>query len=214
MDLLEYMQKFYPSILEEYNVKHIPCYYEGNVLYHPITNGFGCGEDGSDVPFKIIKALPLLNGDFCLSFQNQRDKKIVCGVLLSEAYKKMRRIKPYNTIKASLVPRDNTIIYMKVDGKYYVIHKHIKRNHNNMGYSMNIIVYYDEKHYYHLYKNGDTSVMTLKHVHGYDSVDRELYTIKHNVSIKEFKMTVFGISKIRLVCHMFPTDFVKLVQTI
>lgn len=61
MTLEDYVLEHKPSLYEEYKRTTTPHYYEGGgVLYHPITNGYGCGSEGSSEPFYIEKYLSLM----------------------------------------------------------------------------------------------------------------------------------------------------------
>lgn len=197
-NLEKYILLSYPHIIQEYNRKTTSNYYEAGVLYHPITSGFGCTSEGSNEPFEIENGVYLKSGDIQLTLVSKINKYHRCGVLLSEAHKKIKRIDESVLPIGNPIPNSKKVLYIKD----FRIHQHYFTNHNKLG--GRIIIHKDGfKGYWELYSYIGNSSFSLKHVHSYDSVNREQYTIKHNVSVREFKQTVFGDSNIKFKCDLF-----------
>ncbi len=60
----------------------------------------------------------------------------------------------------------------------------------------------DRKEYHQLYSHFG-SVWHLQHTKSWDSVARENYDIKKNVSVREFKEIVFGDPNVKIKCDLF-----------
>lgn len=218
--LIEYIKSDYPEIIEEHKRKTTPFYYEPNVFYHPITNGMGCGSEGSNEPFEIINGTYHRNGEIHMSLQSATKSEHKICVSLSEAYKKLKRIDDLgvneNKVHGLTIPNSNQQIYMNNDGKDYSITQLYWRDYysNKLGGRVIVtclqdkpsIVYGSEKMpYYKLYSvNGDgDGCWNLEYVHSYDSIGREQYDMMYSITVKQFKSIVFGSHDVKLKCQLF-----------
>jgi len=211
--LEQYIQKHRPNILDEYKRATTPFYYEPGVIYHPITNGFGCGPQGSNEHFVIKDGTYLKGGEIFLSLQSLDKADHRCSVLLSEAHLKIKRVDESVAPIGTPIPNDKEIKYMEIDGKNYTITQLTWRHHSDKTLGGKIWVRCDQypttkvygqerAAYYELYSNFG-STWNLKHVKSYDEVAREQYDIKFNVSMREFKRIVFGDPNIKIKCQLF-----------
>jgi hypothetical protein len=205
--LIEYIKENNPAILEEYKRFSTPFYYETGVEYHPITNGFGCGPEGSNERFVIINGDYRSNGAVHLSMQAVKDKTRKVSVLLHEAHKKMKRVDDSVAPVGRPIPASHDTIYMTVNGVEYTIWQAYWNNGKQpMG---RIIIKYGEPQYknrnpyYEVYSYVDKGKWSIKHVTGYDSVGREHYTITHNLTLKDVKNSIFGNPEIEFKCELF-----------
>jgi hypothetical protein len=214
MESLEkYIQKTHPSIVEEYKRLTTPFYYEPTVIYNPIRSGFGCGAGGSSKPLVIEKGIYYKNGEITLSLKELgADNRY--SILLSEAHTSIKRADETIEPLGLPIPNSKELLHMTIDGKNYVIWQTYFRYYENKRLGGRLIIRCDQwkkfnhsgsekTEFFELYSYIGNSSWSLKHVHSYDSVGREQYKIKHNVSVREFKETVFGNPNIKLKCDLF-----------
>ena len=211
--LSQYISENYPGIISEFKRATTPFYYEPDVIYHPITGGFGCGPQGSKERFVIKNGTYLKNGDISLHLQSLDNEDRKCGVNLNEAHKKLVRSDESIAPIGKQIPNDREVKYMTIDGKNYTITqlkwRYYKDNTlcgkiwvNCDKFPVSTVYGTERSSYYELYSNFD-STWNLKHVKSFDSVGRENYDIKFNVSVREFKQIVFGDANIKIKCQLF-----------
>lgn len=209
----QYVVKNYPEILEEFRRLTTPFYYEPDIVYNPITSGFGCGPGGSKERFIIKNGTYLKNGDISLHLQSLDKEGHNCGTYLSEAHKKIAREDESVAPIGKLIPNDRTVKYMTIDGRDYTITQLMWRNYKDQTLCGRIFVNCnqfptsrvygrEQQSYYELYCHFG-SKWNMKHVTSYDSTGRENYDIKFNISIREFKRIVFGNANIKIKCQLF-----------
>ncbi len=209
----QYVAKAHPHILEEFKRKNTPFYYEPGVVYHPITNGFGCGSEGSKERFIIKNGTYLKNGDISLHLQSLDKDDHRCGAYLSEAHTKIARADESIAPIGTPIPNDRETKYMTIDGKNYTITQLTWRNYQDKTLCGRVWVNCDQfptsnvygqdsKSYYELYCHFG-SKWNLKHVKSFDSVGRENYDMKMGISMREFKQIVFGDANIKIKCQLF-----------
>jgi len=126
------------------------------------------------------------------------------GVSMSEAYLKLKR-EVEEEPKGIPIPNNKSDFNIVVNNKHYRIHQAYWRNYDTKRLGGRLWIHCDEdlpsnRHqpYYELYCYFG-SKWHLKHVHSYDSVYREQYDIKFNISVREFKQTVFGDPNIKFI---------------
>ncbi len=211
--LLEYIEKTSPHIIDEYKRKTTPFYYEPDVIYHPITNGYGCGSQGSNERFVIKSGSYSKDGEIQVTMQSL-DKPDHRGIMsMSIAHKQFKRVDETKQPIGKHIPNNKSHLYINVNGKDYVINQNYFRFHQDKRLAGRVIiiclhstptrVYGEDKlPHYELYSNFG-STWNMKHVTGYDSVGREIYDIKFKVSVREFKEKVFGDPNIKIKCDLF-----------
>lgn len=213
MELDKYIQDNYPHIIAEHKRATTPFYYEAGVEYHPITNGFGCDSGGSDERFIIKDGTYLKNGDVQMTLESLDKKDHRCIVRLSEAHTKIARVDESVQPKGNPIPSNKRVKYMTVNGMNFTITQFSWRGYKDNKLCGRIWIHCDQypksrvwgedkSSWYELYNylgNG----WNLKHVKSYDSVGREKYDIKFNVSMREFKRIIFGNQDIKIKCELF-----------
>lgn len=211
--LQTYIEKNHPEVIAEHRRATTPFYYETGVLYHPITNGFGCGVGGSDEELIIVDADYMKSGSVNLRIQSLKKPENKYSVTLSHAHTKIARVDESIAPIGNIIPNSKQHIYITVDGKDYSIYQSYGRHYETKVKTGRIIIRCEQdtpsracgrdyQPYYELYSHFGSN-WTLKHVTSYDSVAREQYTIKHNISVREFKQKVFGNPDIKFKCQLF-----------
>lgn len=210
--LTEYVTRTTPNIVKEHIRATTPFYYEPNVIYHPISNGMGCGANGSNERFVIKNGTYTRNGDIQMSLVSLDKPNHKCCILKSEAHLSIARVEETTPIGKE-IPNDRKIKYMTIDGRDYRITQLSWRNYQDNTLCGKIwvrceqdipsIVWGEKRYPYHeLYSNFGSS-WNHKHVKSYDSVAREQYDIKMGVSMRYFKEKVFGDANIKIKCQLF-----------
>ena len=212
MTLEQYIKKDYPSINEEYIRLTTPFYYEPNVIYHPITNGFGCGREGSKKEVVIINADYLANGERYISIQEVKDKSHNYSATGSIIHKQLKRVDESVKPIGIEIPNSKRIMYVSHNNVIYEVIQAYWREWEKKTLGGRITVWVWDEHdnneiirkkpYWELYSYFG-SKWHMKHVKSYDSLMREDYDIKFNISVREFKKYVFGDSDVKLKCSFF-----------
>lgn len=214
MDIQKYFEENYPKAVAEFVRFTTPSYYEPNILYHPITNGMGCGFEGSNEPFKIINATYLKSGEMHIMLQStwKSDHKIIINK--SEIHTKLKKIDETVESKGVLIPNDKRVTYMTIDGVQYQIWQAYWRNHDKKTLGGRVTIrrssvdhmsdsYGRQRHpYFELYSHFG-STWNLKDVHSHDSIGQEQYTFKRDVTVRQFKELVFGNADVKIKCELF-----------
>ncbi len=214
MQLEDYVKENYPHVIEEFKRRTTPFYYEPGVLYHPITNGLGCGAGGSREPMMIVYADYLESGESFITLQSQLDSTRKFGIANSEIHTKIKRLDESIQPVGMTIPSGKRLRYMTVNGVRFEIDQAYWRNYSDKTLGGRVTVRsgdaridkdnYGRRHgaYYQLYSHYG-SKWTLKNVKSHDSTGREVYEMKHNVSVREFKTMVFGDPNIKIKCELF-----------
>ncbi len=214
MDTLEqYIAKHNPKIISEYHRATTPFYYEPDVIYHPISNGMGCGSEGSNERLIIKNGTYCKGGDIQLTLQSLDKPENRYGCSLSEAHLKIARVDETVQPIGKHIPNNREVKYMTINGRDYRITQLRWRRYDTKELAGKIWVtceqdtpvraygrdYYP---YHELYSNfGHT--WNYKHITSYDTTAREIYNIKMGVSMRYFKEKVFGDANIKIKCQLF-----------
>lgn len=205
LTLEDYIRIYHSTINDEYFRFITPFYYEPGVLYHPITNGYNCGIEGSNVPFKIIKADYLSNGDCHITLENDKGDKFGANKL--DIHKKFKRIDETIAPIGNIIPNSKRFIYIMHNNERYIIHQSYSRHYSNNRLGASIIVTKDDEKkntpYFHLYSHIGDSKFSCKTVKSYDNIGRENYDFYRNITVREFKKLIFGDSNIKFKCYLF-----------
>jgi hypothetical protein len=202
MTLEQYINEFHPRIADEYKRYSTPFYYEPDALYHPITNGFGCGTEGSNKRLKIVNASYLKNGERHIKTVNVDDPSQMYSTEGSTIHTKLKRIDESIAPVGKVIPNDKRFIYILHNGIEYTILQAYWRNHKDNRLCGRIWVSKtadeeNKKRPYFEFYSYFGSTWALKHVYGYDQYD-EKYTIKFEVSVRQFKQIVFGSPDVKI----------------
>lgn len=206
MDIQKYLEQNHPKVVEEYIRFTTPSYYEPNILYHPITNGMGCGFEGSNEPFEIINATYLKNGEMNINLRStKKDTKI--QIRKSEIHTKLKKIDESVVSKGIPIPNDKYVTYMTINGVGYVIIQSYWRDYSKKTLCGRVFVKCsdidgDKQPYFELYCHFG-STFNMKHVYSYDSAGRENYNFNKNISVRKFKELVFGNPNVKFKCELF-----------
>lgn len=201
MDIKEFIAEKHPDLIDEFHRYTTPNYYETGVLYYPITNGFGTSAGGNKHKHLKITGWNASKGDLSMTLQDIKEGNKY-SVSIYEAYHKLVRVNPNEVAKYN-VNVVSGMRYLEHKGEEYTVNimkwvdYHSKRLNCKVWIrrlsDIPVRVYgEDRKPYYELYSVIGKGSFSLKHVHSYDSVAREQYTMKHNISVKEAKKIIFG----------------------
>lgn len=211
MTLEDYVLEHKPSLYEEYKRATTPHYYEGGgVLYHPITNGYGCGSEGSSEPYYIEK-VSLIDGgkDYNVTLRSVIDNSHAGGCKFSELPKSFARIDETEKPIGIKVPYDKQYLHLTINGIEYNVFwwlQHEKETSWNekakwrgqVGVSSDSFpVINGHRTYYKLYITCYGDEFFLQHTYSYDSVGREQYNMYRGISVREFKEKVFGDANVK-----------------
>lgn len=202
MELIEYIEKYYPEKIKEYERFSTPHYYEPGPLYRSIVSGFGESSPGRKN--FIIKEARYLSDDIYLHLKDPKDPISEYSVSLFEAHTKLERVNDERPI-GLFIPNSKEDLMIEVGGRKYEIHQAYWRGHSDNRLGGRVVVWceedepeYGKKPHYELYSHFG-SKWHLKHVYSYDSMRREIYKIKFDISVREFKNIVFGDSNVKFV---------------
>lgn len=211
MSLEDYVLKHKPSLYEEYKRATTPHYYEGGgVLYHPITNGYGCGSEGSNEPYYIEK-VSLIDGgkDYNVTLRSVIDNSHAGGCKFSELPKSFARIDETEKPIGIKIPYDKQYLHLTINGIEYNVFwwlQHEKETSWNekakwrgqvVVSSNSFPIINKHRTYYKLYITCYGDEFFLQHTYSYDSVGREQYNMYRDISVREFKRIVFGDANVK-----------------
>ncbi len=206
MELFEYINLYHNKTYQEFVRFTTPNYYEPNIQYQLI-------DDPRRLTYEIVSGTYMRDGDIQMTLRNVKNHTQKISVTKSEAHLALKKVDETQLGVGLSIPNDKTNIYMIIDGVEYNIWQAYWRNHNDKTLGGRVIIrrtsdtpvktnYGYKQPYFELYSHFG-SKWHLKHVYSYDSVNRELYDIKFNISVREFKEKVFGNPNVKLKCDLF-----------
>lgn len=209
--LEDYVLEHKPSLYEEYKRAITPHYYEGGgVLYHPITNGYGCDSKGSNEPYYIEKVSIIDGGkDYDLTLRSAIDNNHAGGCKFSELPRSFVRIDETEKPIGIKVPYDKTRLHLNINDIEYNIfwwleyekksswNKNAKWKGLVVVSSDSFLVINGHRTYYKLYITCNGDEFFLQHTYSYDAAGREQYNMYRGISVREFKRIVFGDANVK-----------------
>ncbi len=212
MELQSYLDKYHPDISAEFIRASTPFYYEPGVRYHPIRSGMGCGSGGSSEPFVIKDADYIKDGSMHVNLYNPDKPEHRIILTSDELSSAIKRIDDTIAPVGKSIKNSRRRLYMSVDGIDYDITQMYFRNYDDKKLSCRIWVsrscdspvktnFNIHQPYFELV--GTRKSLTMIKIFNWDSISRSQETYKHNVTVREFKQTVFGNPNIKIKCQLF-----------
>lgn len=129
--LHNYIEKNYPRIIAEHTRATTPFYYEPSVIYHPISNGMGCGREGSNERFVIRNGTYAKNGEIQMSLISLDKPEHKCSIQLSKAHLSIARVDESIAPIGKTIPNNRETKYMHINGRDYAVTQLHWRNYQD-----------------------------------------------------------------------------------
>jgi hypothetical protein len=213
ISIQEYIEKNHPEIIEEHRRLTTPNYYFAGGEYNPLRSGFGC-IGASNKILVMSDIADYVKGDICLTLYDKDKPSNKYSVSLSKAHRDIKLAEEPKVFDGKLPKNSGVHKYITRNGCEYTIYLNTWREYQKNTLCVRMIVHrsidapvkvygVNKQPYFEVYSHFG-SRMHLKHVHGYDSVGREMYNgIKFDINVHKVKELIFGDPNIKLKCDLF-----------